>query len=451
MQGKVSMVVPCYNKVKHIGDMLDSVIAQVWDNIEVILVNDGSTDGTREVITEYEPKLRRRGYKVIVIDQENAGCCAAVHAGLLAMTGDYFCLVDSDDELYPEYVSKIASFLEENPDYDLAACQFSPVEYKDGTRIVLPPYEYRYTPEDGIEDYILYNAPTAVWIYIVRRPYLRKIKLIENFSTERNRSYEPLFAVPYLAYRGKLKYFSEPLYYFNLHANELSSQNSIASAREYVGDKKRQFERAIQRLDVPIEYQKRLLFFVEGACYRHTIDQSLPFREKEAKEFLEVEREYTLWIRKLFTPLTHIDDDVFESFLNINWEVATDIIVERSDYQQVYSKLQSADRIICYGALGRRAEIYYPILRVLCDTMPKTTLFWDANAMTDSALRDRQVLVPSFDSLTENDFIIVIPRSTAVLDFVCENCREATVIAYDEVCKYLLDMDYRNSREVEFS
>ena len=68
------MVVPCYNKVEYIGEMLDSVIAQKWDNIEVILVNDGSTDGTREAIAEYEPKLKTRGYETVIIDQENAGC-----------------------------------------------------------------------------------------------------------------------------------------------------------------------------------------------------------------------------------------------------------------------------------------------------------------------------------------------------------------------------------------
>jgi glycosyltransferase involved in cell wall biosynthesis len=48
------MVMPCYDKVEYIGEMFESILAQKWDNIEVILVNDGSTDGTREVISEYE-------------------------------------------------------------------------------------------------------------------------------------------------------------------------------------------------------------------------------------------------------------------------------------------------------------------------------------------------------------------------------------------------------------
>ena len=61
-QGKVSMVMPCYNKVDYIAEMFDSIISQEWDNIELILVNDGSTDGTREVIAEYEQRFSARGF-----------------------------------------------------------------------------------------------------------------------------------------------------------------------------------------------------------------------------------------------------------------------------------------------------------------------------------------------------------------------------------------------------
>lgn len=78
----VSMVVPCYNKVNYIGEFFQSVYDQVWDNIELILVNDGSTDGTREIIRQWEPRFVRRGYSVQIIDQENRGVFGAIKAGL---------------------------------------------------------------------------------------------------------------------------------------------------------------------------------------------------------------------------------------------------------------------------------------------------------------------------------------------------------------------------------
>ena len=126
MQSKVSMIVTCYNKVKYIGEMFDSIISQEWNNIELILVNDGSTDGTRDVITEYESKFYKRGYDVVIIDQENEGVCAATKAGLSCITGKYVCIVDADDELDPKYISTMAGWLEEHNDTDYCICDAIP-------------------------------------------------------------------------------------------------------------------------------------------------------------------------------------------------------------------------------------------------------------------------------------------------------------------------------------
>ena len=112
MQSKVSMVMPCYNKVDYIGEMFQSIVDQVWNNIELILVNDGSTDGTREVIAKWEPKFKERGYEVVIVDQENAGVCAAPKAGLERISGGYVSVVDADDMLAREYVSVMAGWLE---------------------------------------------------------------------------------------------------------------------------------------------------------------------------------------------------------------------------------------------------------------------------------------------------------------------------------------------------
>ena len=97
MQSKVSIVVPVYNKIEYIDMMLKSVYDQLWDNIELILVNDGATDGTRERLTEWEPKFRDRGYEVVITDQENQGISVAVRNGMLCMSGVFFCSVDCDD------------------------------------------------------------------------------------------------------------------------------------------------------------------------------------------------------------------------------------------------------------------------------------------------------------------------------------------------------------------
>ena len=88
---KVSVVIPVFNNQATIAGTLASVLAQRFDGgVEVIVVNDGSTDGTRAVLTEFGDRIR-------VIDQRNLGVSAARNAGIAAAAGEYIALLDGDD------------------------------------------------------------------------------------------------------------------------------------------------------------------------------------------------------------------------------------------------------------------------------------------------------------------------------------------------------------------
>jgi glycosyltransferase involved in cell wall biosynthesis len=97
----VSIIVPTYNVELFIEKCLKSVMEQSFSNIEVIVVNDGSTDNTGEVVDNYiQPDNRVR-----VLHTENAGVSAARNSGILASTGDYLIFVDGDDYIAEDYVS----------------------------------------------------------------------------------------------------------------------------------------------------------------------------------------------------------------------------------------------------------------------------------------------------------------------------------------------------------
>ena len=274
MQGKVSMVVPCYNKAKYIGMMLDSVIAQEWNNIELILVNDGSTDGTREVIAEYESKLIARGFSVIIIDQENAGCCAAVYTGLIRMSGDYFCLVDCDDMIEPKYVSRMAGWLDAYDDCEWAACTFRPITLSDNK--MHPPGVKKYRPDSGklLERHIFRTTFSAVWIYMVRVRYLKECGLVDNFCIERRATYEPLIIVPLANGKGKLEFINEPLYLFNQDAMGLSRFDTIEQCLNFYDDYIYLYNWSIDRINASESVKKRLKDIARIGyykdLYRHT-------------------------------------------------------------------------------------------------------------------------------------------------------------------------------------
>jgi glycosyltransferase involved in cell wall biosynthesis len=95
---KVSVVVPIYNVEKYLRQCLDSIVGQTLHDIEIILVNDGSTDSSPEIIQEYAEKDKR----IIVVNQENGGLGKAYNVGIDAATSEYIGFVESDDFIEPD-------------------------------------------------------------------------------------------------------------------------------------------------------------------------------------------------------------------------------------------------------------------------------------------------------------------------------------------------------------
>ena len=217
IKSRVSLVMPCYNKADYIGVMIDSILEQVWDNIEIIFVNDGSTDGTRDVIEMYLPKIATRGYKTLVIDQENAGVITAAKVGLESITGEYVCLIDVDDELSPVYVSTMADWLDKNPDYDCCVCGGINYVWQDNEKVFDPYVRQDFYNDDAliVEKWLLGVIRSSVWIYMLRSEYLQRCNIIETYYTKSRGSHEPGYVIPILTYGAKLKYFPLPLYHFN--------------------------------------------------------------------------------------------------------------------------------------------------------------------------------------------------------------------------------------------
>ena len=93
MDKKISIIVPIYNTEKYLKRCLDSLIKQEYENIEIILINDGSTDGSLQICEEYKNKDNR----IVLIDKIHTGVSHTRNIGLENVSGDYIGFVDSDD------------------------------------------------------------------------------------------------------------------------------------------------------------------------------------------------------------------------------------------------------------------------------------------------------------------------------------------------------------------
>lgn len=112
----VSVIIPAYNAEKYIAQALDSILDQTYSNIEIIVVNDGSTDNSLSIAKQYSSN------NVKIIDQPNGGASAARNTGLRMAQGDYIQFLDADDLLSEDKIEKQVSALKSLPDDYLASC-----------------------------------------------------------------------------------------------------------------------------------------------------------------------------------------------------------------------------------------------------------------------------------------------------------------------------------------
>ncbi len=115
---KVSIIIPCYNQGAFIDEAVDSVLAQTFDDFEIIIVNDGSTDAaTNDLLENYSRP------KTTVLHTENQGVCAARNTAIKAAAGMYILPLDADDKIEPAYLEKAVTMLDNHPETGVVWCK----------------------------------------------------------------------------------------------------------------------------------------------------------------------------------------------------------------------------------------------------------------------------------------------------------------------------------------
>jgi glycosyltransferase involved in cell wall biosynthesis len=439
MQSKISMVIPCFNKVNMIGSMLQSVFNQRWDNIELILVNDGSTDGTREIIAEWEVKLRERGFDVIIIDQENQGVGAAVRNGMLKMSGDYFCTVDSDDNLTPDYCSIMASWLDENPEYDGVSCAYvfayiyNKGTYKPDNDII---WEYTAEDKNRLENYIFQRMELSACNYLLRIGYIRKLNIVHNFTTSPRCSQEPQLLIPILGSNGKLKHIPKGLYILNYDSDGLSSRETktFVKTKAFMGDYHQLIETSIRRLDISKVCRERLLTINNISLAKAYINWTEKFDEADAHRQQWID-EYTLLVHRYYPTVL---DCVINNADKDNFFILTDIVEKRLLFEPIIDlPSKPPGRVIGCGASGFFAKKLLPFLKA---TPYYPVVFWD-RVVRSTSYGGIDVVKPDFDSLIDDDLLLIFPQSSQVLEEytakLIKTSSKAVCISHNQIIEYL--------------
>jgi glycosyltransferase involved in cell wall biosynthesis len=384
------MVMPCYNKAPYIGKMFDSILAQKYDNIELVLVNDGSTDGTRDIIWDYSDKFRDRGFEVTIIEQANKGLCGAVKAGISHITGDFVCCVDADDELDPEYVSLPVEVMTADETIDYTVCGHTSYntdtesDHYGNTDINL----YKQPKLSAWNALLLSELPLMVWSYMVKREYADRIKIAEKIPDSKTGCHEPGFTLPIIVGEGKSFFFERPLYRF-VHYKE-----SHSYSKDYV-QIKAFYEEYVKNARTVLDEKKANEF--ETFLYYRAF-RLAAFDDKKIEFCGDLLQKSITAVKKAYG-------------YTVGYEKAKNDLYT---FEQMFIELRNgtlkpwhSGRIIGWGALGKRGRRFIPEIKAAGIAFD---LLWDTAANTDD-FDGLPVTAPDISVLTADDNVIVFPAA----------------------------------------
>ena len=210
----VSIIIPIYNTKKYFKTCLDSVINQTYQNLEIILVDDGSTDDSGKIADDYAKKDKR----IKVIHQKNQGQSTARNVGLKKATGNYISFVDSDDELNKNFIKELLQLYQKNPKTSLTSCGFlrKYLNTKQKEILYIKPSSKK-IPKESPKAYILRLLAIDGRLYSsVNKLYRADIAKTLKFDQTLNFAEDTKFVLDYLQKTNKeISFILKPLYIYN--------------------------------------------------------------------------------------------------------------------------------------------------------------------------------------------------------------------------------------------
>lgn len=205
----VSIIIAVYNAQEYLGECLEALLQQSYKNIEILLVDDGSTDDSYKICTKYANKYS----SVQVYQKKNEGSASARNLGLEYASGEYIIFVDADDTVAVDYIEKLHLTIQ---GYDVVICGFDRFD-ETGIQVkkildvvgeVSKEFVYEHTFSSNM-------ITGAAWNKLFRADIIRENDL--KFSREIFKSEDTLFAAEYYAYCKNYVYIPENLYHYRMN------------------------------------------------------------------------------------------------------------------------------------------------------------------------------------------------------------------------------------------
>jgi len=216
---KVSVIIPAFNAAAFLKEAIDSILQQTYKDIEIIVVDDGSTDNTRSIVESF-------GDRIIYIHQQNSGHAIARNTGLKRATGRYFAFLDSDDVWLPEKIKRQVKILEANADAGIVHCDIVKVDL-EGNEIKKYPRKIKYFHGNMFPYILTRRGHIATSSAIFKKECIERCGYLDE--TVREWGSEDREFWLRLCKHFKVEYIDKPLVKYRLRSKSLSRSRDLSN------------------------------------------------------------------------------------------------------------------------------------------------------------------------------------------------------------------------------
>lgn len=279
----VSIITPCYNGEDFLDAYFKSVLNQTYPKIELIFVNDGSTDSTEKIALSYKKAMEEKGYVYRYIYQENSGQASAINKGLKVFAGEYLTWPDSDDIMCPNCIEEKVNYLINHPDKGIVLCKIAKI-YENNPDNIKEILQRKNTGKEYIFEDLLYAndiffAPIG---YMVNSKFLLdSLKKREIYESRAGQNWQMLLPISYYC---KCGFLDSILGYYTVRSNSHSHQTTNDSYQKQINMYEGHYD-IIEKtlLDMNIPDLESHLKKVRAKYYY--IELSILFGAKDIKQF----------------------------------------------------------------------------------------------------------------------------------------------------------------------
>lgn len=230
MKPLVSIIIPTYNRAYLIGETLESILLQTYTNWECLVIDDGVTDNTKEIVADYIKNDNRFQYHVRP-DHLPKGANACRNYGFKKSKGAYIKWFDSDDIMLPNMLETQINEMEKNMEYEVTFCESKSFTMQNGTKSIIDYFKIEY--QNFIEDYVLRKLLIQTGSGLWKREFIKQL----SFDEQLTQSQDYDFCSRAFILNPKVSIVNEPLYLLRRENDSITKEyesHNIGHLKSYL-------------------------------------------------------------------------------------------------------------------------------------------------------------------------------------------------------------------------